>query len=52
MLVYHNTAICYSVPLVQFKEGYDLLAQKAMERKWVLFKYRPKLHMQAHLVSL
>ncbi|CAE7453794.1 unnamed protein product [Symbiodinium microadriaticum] len=33
-------------------EGYDLLAKTAMERKWVLYKYRPKLHMQAHLVSL
>lgn len=38
--------------MVPSKEGYDLLARKAMERKWVLYKYRPKLHMQAHLMSL
>ena len=34
------------------KEGFALLAHEAASRKWVLFKLRPKLHMQAHLVNL
>ena len=34
------------------QEGYGMLAQLAVERKWVLYKLRPKLHMQGHLMSL
>lgn len=29
-----------------------MLAQLAVQRKWVLYKLRPKLHMQGHLMSL
>ena len=48
-MTYYTTVVCAPATL---EEGYDILAHKAMERKWALFKLRPKLHMQAHLVSL
>ena len=34
------------------KEGYHHLARMSAERQWCLFRLRPKMHLQAHLVFL
>ncbi|CAE7838196.1 unnamed protein product [Symbiodinium sp. CCMP2592] len=33
-------------------EGYGYLAALCVQRRWALFKLKPKIHMQAHLMTL